>query len=82
AKGCLYAARGGEPVLFEAPSVAAVDTTGAGDTFVGALAVARAEGRPMPAALAWATAAAGLSVRRAGASSAMSTRAEIDAAAG
>ncbi|MFB4197374.1 PfkB family carbohydrate kinase [Streptomyces carpaticus] len=80
--GSLHLARDAEPVAVPAPRVRAVDTTAAGDTFVGALAVARAEGRPMPAALAWATAAAGLSVRRAGASSAMPTRAEIDAAAG
>ncbi|NEE54810.1 ribokinase, partial [Streptomyces sp. SID8455] len=52
AKGSLYAARGGEPVLFEAPEVRAVDTTGAGDTFVGALAVALGEGRPVAKALA------------------------------
>ncbi|MET2715468.1 ribokinase [Streptomyces harbinensis] len=82
ASGSIHFARGAEPVTVPAPRVRAVDTTAAGDTFVGALAVARAEGRPMPAALAWATAAAGLSVRRAGASSAMPTRAEIDAAAG
>ncbi|TDC25086.1 ribokinase [Streptomyces sp. 8K308] len=80
--GSLFVARGAEPVAVPASRVRAVDTTAAGDTFVGALAVARGEGRPMPAALAWASAAAGLSVTRPGASSSMPSRAEIDAAAG
>ncbi|MEE1745904.1 MULTISPECIES: ribokinase [unclassified Streptomyces] len=80
AKGCLYAARGGEPVLFPAPEVTAVDTTGAGDTFVGTLAVALGERRPVPEALAWASAAAALCVQRPGASTSMPYRTEIDAA--
>ncbi|AKH86289.1 ribokinase [Streptomyces sp. CNQ-509] len=76
--GSLYAARGREPVVVPALAVRAVDTTAAGDTFVGALCVAYAEGRPMPAALAWAAAAAALAVQRPGASSSMPERAEID----
>ncbi|MFH8516042.1 ribokinase [Streptomyces gelaticus] len=80
AKGCLYAARGGEPVLFPAPEVTAVDTTGAGDTFVGTLAVALGERRPVPEALAWASSAAALCVQRPGASASMPYRTEIDAA--
>ncbi|RLL66340.1 ribokinase [Streptomyces sp. Z26] len=79
AAGCLYAARGADPVRVPAPRVRAADTTAAGDTFVGALAVARGEGRPMAAALAWASAAAALSVRREGASASMPYRREIDA---
>ncbi|MFC5800466.1 ribokinase [Streptomyces formicae] len=81
AAGSLYAARGAEPVTVRAPRVRAVDTTAAGDTFVGALAVAIVEGRPMPAAMAWASAAAALSVQRPGASSSMPYRPEIDEAA-
>lgn len=61
-------------------AVTAVDTTAAGDTFVGCLAVALAEGRPVADALRWATAAASLSVQRAGASNSMPTRAEVDRA--
>ncbi|MFB4425230.1 ribokinase [Streptomyces sp. QL37] len=78
-KGCLYAARGGEPVLFPAPEVTAVDTTGAGDTFVGTLAVALGEGRSVPEALAWASSAAALCVQKPGASTSMPYRSEIDA---
>ncbi|MEW1864226.1 ribokinase [Streptomyces sp. NBC_00669] len=81
AAGCLYAARGHEPLVVPALPAKAVDTTAAGDTFVGALAVALGEGRPVPAALEWATAASALSVEREGASSSMPERAEIDARA-
>ncbi|GAB7107740.1 ribokinase [Streptomyces phaeofaciens JCM 4814] len=78
AAGSLYVTRGAEPVLVPAPQVAAVDSTGAGDTFVGALAVARGEDRPIREALAWAAAAAALSVQRPGASASMPYRSEID----
>ncbi len=81
AAGVLYAARGREPLSVPAPRVRAVDTTAAGDTFVGALAVALGEGRPMPEALRWASSAAALSVQRPGAQDSMPTRAETDAAA-
>ncbi|MFJ8695216.1 ribokinase [Streptomyces roseolilacinus] len=79
ADGSLYAARGARPVTVPARRVRAVDTTAAGDTFTGALAVALGEGRAVPDALAWASAAASLSVQRAGASSSMPYRSEIEA---
>ncbi|MFD4229285.1 ribokinase [Streptomyces sp. NPDC058545] len=79
-KGCLYAARGSETVHFPAPEVTAVDSTAAGDTFVGALAVALGEGRAVPEALAWASIAASLCVQKPGASTSMPYRSEIDAA--
>ncbi|GAA3713576.1 ribokinase [Streptomyces tremellae] len=78
ARGCLYARRGAEPLAVPARRTRAVDTTAAGDTFVGALAVALGEGRPAADALAWATAASALSVERHGASSSMPERAAID----
>ncbi|MFD7490241.1 MULTISPECIES: ribokinase [Streptomyces] len=81
AAGSLYASRDAEPFTVPAPRVTAVDSTGAGDTFVGTLAVALAEGRPMRAALAWASTAASMSVQRPGASSSMPYRSEIDAQA-
>lgn len=79
AAGVLYAARGREPLSVPAPRVRAVDTTAAGDTFVGALAVALGEGRAVPEALRWASAAAALSVQRHGAQDSMPARAETDA---
>ncbi|WP_214416564.1 ribokinase [Sphaerisporangium fuscum] len=79
-RGAVYGSRAGERIHVPAVPVKAVDTTAAGDTFVGALAVARAEGRPWPEALRFATAAAALSVQRQGASTSMPTRPEIDAA--
>ncbi|MFJ3583893.1 ribokinase [Streptomyces sp. NPDC090127] len=80
AAGSLYAARDREPFTVPAPHVRAVDTTAAGDTFVGALAVALGEGLPAREAMAWASTAAALSVQREGASSSMPYRSEIDAA--
>lgn len=80
AAGCLYGSRSGEVLHVPAVAVDAVDTTAAGDTFVGALTVALAEGVAVERALRWASAAAALSVQRPGASSSMPTRAEIDAA--
>lgn len=79
AAGVLYAARGAEPLTLAAPRVRAVDTTAAGDTFAGALAVALGEGRPVRDALHWASYAAALSVQRPGAQDSMPTRAETDA---
>ncbi|MEY4749649.1 MAG: hypothetical protein RIQ60_1863 [Pseudomonadota bacterium] len=53
--------------------MAVVDTIGAGDTFTGALAAALARGQALDTALAWANAAAALSVTGAGAIGAMPT---------
>jgi ribokinase len=79
--GCLYATRDtANPLTVPAPKVTAVDTTAAGDTFVGALAVALGENKSVPEALTWASAAAALSVQRPGATSSMPYRTEIDAA--
>jgi ribokinase len=59
-----------------------VDTTAAGDTFCGALAVALAEGAELPAAVRWASAAAALSTQRAGAFPSLPRREEIEALLG
>lgn len=58
--------------------VQAVDTVGAGDTLVGALVTALAEGQPVERALAFAQAAASLAVSRAGVQDAMPRRAEVE----
>lgn len=60
-------------------TVDAVDTTGAGDAFNGALAVALAEGRPLVEAVTFANAVAALQVTRQGAAAAMPTRDEVEA---
>jgi ribokinase len=59
--------------------VKAVDTTGAGDCFVGALAAQLAEGVALRTALAFANAAASISVQRMGAGPSMPTAAEVAA---
>jgi ribokinase len=62
-----------------ARAVTVVDTTAAGDTFNGALAVGLAEGLDIDPAVRRAVAAATLSVTREGAQPSMPTRAEVDA---
>ncbi|SDS95429.1 ribokinase [Actinopolymorpha singaporensis] len=78
ADGARWLRRDGAGEHVPAPSVQVRDTTAAGDTFVGTLAVALGEGRPMGQALRWATAAAALSVGQEGASTSMPTRARIE----
>ncbi|MDI6943682.1 ribokinase [Microbacterium barkeri] len=76
-------ARGGDIVAaVPARAVEAVDTTGAGDTFVGVLVAWLTRGEPLEAAVEAATAAAAIAVTRPGAAPAMPTREEIDAALG
>ncbi len=59
-----------------------VETTGAGDAFTGALAIAVAEGLDLVAATRFGCAAAGISVTRHGTARSMPTRAEVDALLG
>ena len=58
--------------------VTPVDTTAAGDTFNGALAVALVEGRALFDAVRFANAAAALSVMKSGAQSSAPTRRAVD----
>jgi ribokinase len=60
--------------------VEAVDPTGAGDAFIGALAVFLAEGLDLPAGVRRAGVAASLSVTRPGAQASFPDRAEVEAA--
>jgi ribokinase len=69
----------GEAERLPAPRVEAVDTTGAGDAFNGALATGLAEGRPLRDATAFAVAAAALSTRAAGAREGMPSRDQVRA---
>lgn len=74
--------RRGELVAKAAPpKVAVVDTTGAGDVFVGALVTALLEDPDEARALAFACAAGAAAVTRAGAQTSAPTRAEVDALA-
>ncbi len=59
-----------------APSVAAVDATGAGDSFDAGFLAARLAGKPLPAALALACACGALSTRELGGTAAQPTLAE------
>ncbi len=64
--------------LVEAPKVKAVDTTAAGDTFNGALAVFLSEGKSMEEAVRLACVAASVSVTRNGAQASVPFRSEIE----
>lgn len=72
--------RGGKEIArVPAFSVPVVDTTGAGDTFCGALVVALAEGQAPEQALQFASAAAALAVTRPGAQPSLPTRDAVTA---
>ncbi|WP_144666306.1 ribokinase [Bacillus altitudinis] len=69
---------GSKEVLVPGYPVKAVDTTGAGDTFNGALAVALTEGKSLYDALAFANLAASISVTKFGAQGGMPVREELE----
>jgi ribokinase len=69
----------GAPLRIPGRAVQAVDTTGAGDCFVGALAAQLASGTTIPYALNYANAAASICVQRMGAGPSMPTAAEVAA---
>ncbi|MHB8460472.1 MAG: ribokinase [Candidatus Limnocylindrales bacterium] len=71
---------GGETIRIPVHPVRALDTTGAGDAFCGALAAMLARGHPFGDAVGRAVVAASLSTRVAGAREGMPMRAELDAA--
>jgi ribokinase len=75
-RGVLAIVRG-EPTLIAGRAVKAVDTTGAGDCFVGALAAQLARGETIGDALEYANAAASICVQRMGAAPSMPTAAEV-----
>ena len=76
--GARLVPRVGEPTLVRAYTVDVVDTTAAGDAFVGAFAVALSEGLPPVDALRRGNAAGALAVTRAGAQPSLPTRDEVD----
>ena len=68
----------GELLRMPALSSAVVDTTAAGDTFVGALAAARLEGLPLFECMAAGARASAVTVSRLGAQQSIPTRAEVE----
>ena len=68
-----------QPEIIPGRAVTAVDTTGAGDCFVGAVAALLADGKPIRNALDYANAAASICVQRMGAAPSMPTAAEVEA---
>jgi ribokinase len=75
----VVALAGREEFAVPGRAVKAVDTTGAGDCFVGALAAQLADGIALRTALAFANAAASISVQRMGAGPSIPTVAEVTA---
>jgi ribokinase len=69
----------GKPLMVEGRAVKAIDTTGAGDCFVGALASQLAGAKPLRDALGYANAAASICVQRMGAAPSMPTATEVEA---
>jgi ribokinase len=68
----------GRPHMDLGRVVNAVDTTGAGDCFVGAVAALLADGQPLQSAFGYANIAASICVQRMGAAPSMPTAAEVE----
>ena len=79
ARGAEMYHRGVKMAWATPPSVVAIDATGAGDAFVGAITVALLEGMDPAEALNFACAAGALAATRAGAQPSLPTRAEVEA---
>ena len=78
ARGAVMYQRGAEIARATPPKVKAVDATGAGDCFVGAICVALLEGMEPEAALRFACAAGAIAATRPGAQPSLPTRAEVE----
>jgi ribokinase len=76
-KGAVYISPEGQVHYAQAPKVSAVDTTGAGDSFVGSFAYALASGRDPIDAMKFGISIASLSVTRKGAQSSYPVQTEI-----
>ncbi len=79
ARGAALRRGGREIARATPPLVKAIDTTGAGDAFVGALVVALLEKMPEEAALAFACATGALAATKAGAQPSLPSRAAVEA---
>lgn len=72
-------AEGSDRTHLPAHTVEVVDTTAAGDAFVGAFGVALAQGRSLIEAARWGSAAGAIAVTRAGAQPSLPSRSEVEA---
>ncbi|GGM44611.1 PfkB family carbohydrate kinase [Dactylosporangium sucinum] len=79
--GCEIHTGAGSPVPVPPAPATVVDTTGAGDIFTAALAVALATARPLPDAVRWAAAAGALATEAFGARGSLPTAPAVDARA-
>ena len=80
ADGAAAATRDGSYQTFAATATRAVDATGAGDAFTGALALELARGAPFHAAVRFGVRAGTLAVQRLGAQASLPTRDEVESA--
>jgi ribokinase len=80
-QGALLANKDGMRRIPADKSFVPVDTTGAGDTFAGGLAVAIGEGLPLDKAIGFANTAASISVTKYGVVESIPSRGEVDAVA-
>jgi ribokinase len=78
-KGSTYGNKAGERLITTGYQVEAVDTTAAGDTFVGAYISKRMKGSTVEMALRYATAASALTVTKHGAQISIPTESDIEA---
>lgn len=76
--GCFVTTKQGA-MHFEAIEVDVIDTTGAGDAFVGGLAAMLAEGKDLYQAVLFAVVAGGLTTTKKGAQNGIPTRSKVDA---
>lgn len=74
----MYGGSNGEIVFAESYRVPNVDTTAAGDTYIGALACSFAAGLPIADSMAFATKAAALTITKRGAQQSIPTRQELE----
>ncbi|SON53759.1 Ribokinase [Hartmannibacter diazotrophicus] len=79
ARGALYHTREKSVIVSAITGGKVIDTTGAGDAFVGGFTAALSEGLDPIAAVRFGSATAGISITRPGAAASMPKRAEIDA---
>jgi ribokinase len=76
-KGCIYH-DGKRKISFESKKVKAVDTTAAGDSFIGALVTGLVEGKTLEESIEFAIYVAALTVTKLGAQNSLPTRQEVE----